>query len=209
MQETTTEHRLECDYLIVGAGAASLAFVDTLLTELPEANVILIDKKGGPGGHWINAYGFVRLHQPSRFYGISSSKLEGDSIPPFKHRANKYEILDYFQRFVDAKVGSNQLHFYPNCVYDFESEKKRITTGDGFEGNDLHCFRNVNGSDSYSVKVNVKLIDGTKGECIIPHGKLPTFSLESRRAKNEQLSWYLNPSCNSKCCRFPFAISCR
>ena len=54
---TATEHRLECDYLVIGAGAASLAFVDTLLTELPEIKIILIDKKEIPGGHWVDAYG--------------------------------------------------------------------------------------------------------------------------------------------------------
>lgn len=171
----TTEHRLECDYLVVGAGAASLSFVDTLLTELPETKVILIDKKEGPGGHWINAYGFVRLHQPSRFYGIASAKLEGDSVPPFKHRANKNEILEYFRRFVDTKVASNQLGFFPNCVYDFQSCESDV------QQKNLHYFRSVSGLDSYSVKVNVKLIDGTKGECIIPHGKLPTACLQSRR----------------------------
>ena len=176
MKENITEHQLECDYLVVGAGAASLAFVDTLLTELPETKVILIDKKEYPGGHWINAYGFVRLHQPSRFYGIASSKLEGDSIPPFKHRANKQEILDYFKRFVDAKIASDQLCFFPNCAYDFASTS---TSNDGDDEN-FHCFRSVDESESYTVKVHVKLIDGTKGECIIPHGRLQFWFFEAR-----------------------------
>eukprot|EP00594_Rhizosolenia_setigera_P016157 CAMPEP_0178975654 /NCGR_PEP_ID=MMETSP0789-20121207/23305_1 /TAXON_ID=3005 /ORGANISM="Rhizosolenia setigera, Strain CCMP 1694" /LENGTH=47 /DNA_ID= /DNA_START= /DNA_END= /DNA_ORIENTATION= len=34
--KNTTTSTLECDYLIVGAGAASMSFIDTLLTELPE-----------------------------------------------------------------------------------------------------------------------------------------------------------------------------
>lgn len=46
----SSSETLECDYLVVGAGAASLAFIDTLLTELPDTKVILIDKKEQPGG---------------------------------------------------------------------------------------------------------------------------------------------------------------
>ena len=170
MDKAGTKHRLQCDYLVVGAGAASLAFVDTLLTELPETKVILIDKKEAAGGHWVNAYGFVQLHQPSRFYGIASSKLEGDSDHPFKHRANKHEILDYFRRFVDAKVASDQLCFYPNCVYEFQTRNNNFAND--CEDKNVYWFRGVNGLESYRVKVRVKLIDGTKGECVIPHGRL-------------------------------------
>ena len=176
-----TGHRLECDYLVVGSGAASLAFVDTLLIELPETKIILIDKKESPGGHWVDAYGFVRLHQPSRFYGIASSQLEGDCLQtttptsfvhPKKHRANKQEILDHFGSFVDAKIASGRLGFYPKCVYEFETgEIYASSVSNGKEdNNNLHFFRSVDGSESYRVKVNVKVIDGTNGECIIPHG---------------------------------------
>ncbi len=180
MESTATQHELECDYLVVGAGAASLAFVDTLLTELPNTKVILIDKKGAPGGHWVNAYGFVQLHQPSRFYGIASSKLEANSVNPSKHRANKQEILHYFRNFVDTKVSSGQLSFYPNCIYKFKN-------GKGDERDDgTYCVRSVDGSKSYSVTVNVKLVDGTKGECIIPHGRL--FSLKKKCSSPSSLS---------------------
>ena len=171
-----TKHMLECDYLVVGAGAASLAFVDTMLTELPNiGKIILIDKKEHPGGHWVDAYGFVRLHQPSRFYGIASSCLEDSWIRTKQfdkqqdHRANKHEILAYFRRFVDAQVASGRLEFYPKCVYKFETNDQKISDQKKNDS-DLHIFRSVDGSELYQVKVNCKLIDGTKGECIIPHG---------------------------------------
>jgi hypothetical protein len=58
----------------VGAGAASIAFIDTLITELSSVKIVLVDKKQAPGGHWVDAYGFVvRLHQPSLLYGVASS----------------------------------------------------------------------------------------------------------------------------------------
>jgi len=159
---------LECDYLIVGAGAASMSFIDTLLTELPETKIILIDKKAAVGGHWVHAYDFVRLHQPSLVYGIASKQLEGNWMKlmlmkmtfPWNHRANKKEILKYFGGFVKEKIDLNQLDFYPNCVYDFHAS--------GGNDSSNHAFRSVDGSKSYEVKVKHKLIDATPGECIIP-----------------------------------------
>jgi cation diffusion facilitator CzcD-associated flavoprotein CzcO len=62
---------IETDYLIIGAGASGLAFADTLLDELPDAHITIVDRHGKPGGHWNDAYSFVNLHQPSAFYGVN------------------------------------------------------------------------------------------------------------------------------------------
>jgi cation diffusion facilitator CzcD-associated flavoprotein CzcO len=69
--------QLTCDYLVVGAGAAAIAFIDTLLTRHPSTSIkiVLVDKNPIPGGHWVNAYGYVRLHQPSIVYGVASRQL--------------------------------------------------------------------------------------------------------------------------------------
>ena len=64
---------LETDYLIVGAGAMGMAFADVLMTET-DATILLVDRVGRPGGHWNVAYPFVRLHQPSAFYGVNSRR---------------------------------------------------------------------------------------------------------------------------------------
>ena len=117
-----------CDYLVIGSGAASLSFIDTLLTECPTSKIILADKRNAPGGHWVDAYGYVRLHQPSMFYGVSSKQLEGDWLKllatqfmlPWKHRASKKEILTYYQKFVDEKIAAGQLQYFPGHQYDFE-----------------------------------------------------------------------------------------
>jgi hypothetical protein len=162
---------LACDYLVIGAGAAPLAFVDTLLTELPSTKVILIDKKAQPAGHWQDAYGFLRLHQPSVVYGVASKQLEGNWLRlmatkftfPWNHRATKNELLKYFGDFVEEKVAAEQLEFYPNCVYNFGQEAT---------SNGLYSFSTVDGTVNYQVKVNVKLVDGTAGECIVPSRKL-------------------------------------
>lgn len=47
---------IDTDYLIVGAGAAGLAFADALI-EACDADVVLVDRRHGPGGHWNDACG--------------------------------------------------------------------------------------------------------------------------------------------------------
>ncbi|MFN9772152.1 MAG: NAD(P)-binding protein [Burkholderiales bacterium] len=39
---------------MVGAGAAGLAFADTLLAET-DATIAIVDRRGRPGGHWNDA----------------------------------------------------------------------------------------------------------------------------------------------------------
>ena len=69
---------LETDYLVVGSGAAGMAFTDSLITET-DARIVMVDRRSAPGGHWNDAYPFVRLHQPSLYYGVNSTSLGSDS----------------------------------------------------------------------------------------------------------------------------------
>lgn len=180
-----TTKMLECDYLVVGAGASPLAFIDTLLTELPEAKVILIDKKPAPGGHWVDAYGYCKLHQPSIIYGIASKQLEGNWLKllltrftlPWNHRATKQEILTYFGDFVNEKVASERIDYYPSTIYNFESSDNGLSPL-GDKDYTIHYFSSVDGSASYKVKVNEKFIDGTHHECVIPHDSPLQFPVD-------------------------------
>lgn len=62
---------LTADYIVVGAGAMGMAFVDVIMTETL-ATILLVDNHDQAGGHWNDAYPFVRLHQASAFYGVNS-----------------------------------------------------------------------------------------------------------------------------------------
>ena len=57
--------------MVVGAGVSAMAFGDTLIDH-SDASVTIIDRRDSPGGHWNDAYPFVRLHQPSAWYGVAS-----------------------------------------------------------------------------------------------------------------------------------------
>jgi NAD(P)-binding Rossmann-like domain len=82
---------IEADYLVVGAGAMGLAFTDTLVSEL-NGTVVVVDRNDQPGGHWTAAYPFVRLHQPSAYYGVNSRGLGSDTIDQHGLNAGYYEL---------------------------------------------------------------------------------------------------------------------
>ncbi len=102
---------LETDYLVVGTGAAGMAFTDALLSH-SDATVTLVDRRHAPGGHWIDAYPFVRLHQPSAFYGVSSLPLGCDAVDQsginagFHEMASADELRTYYAQVMDQ-------HFLP------------------------------------------------------------------------------------------------
>merc|ERR1711933_521067 len=102
------------DYLVIGSGAASLSFIDTIMKQINNVTIIVVDKRNVPGGHWVDAYDYCCLHQPSIVYGIESKQLEGNWLKlmakkftlPWNHRASKKEILHYYLQFVNEKMKS-------------------------------------------------------------------------------------------------------
>jgi hypothetical protein len=114
---------IETDYLVVGAGAAGMAFTDALIAD-SDAEVVMVDRRHAPAGHWHNAYPFVRLHQTSTYYGVNSRTLGNDSIDEtglnagFYERATAPQICDYFQRVMDEHfLPSGQVQFVPMSDY--------------------------------------------------------------------------------------------
>src|SRR5689334_16262279 len=114
---------IEADYLVVGAGASGMAFTDAVLTG-SDARVVLVDRQHRPGGHWLDAYPFVSLHQPSANYGVSSRSLGEDRIDDsginagFYERASAPEICDYFLRVLEGDFAhSGRVRFLGMCEY--------------------------------------------------------------------------------------------
>jgi NAD(P)-binding Rossmann-like domain len=114
--------RIETDYLVVGAGAMGMAFTDALVDH-SDATVTLVDRRHGPGGHWLAAYPFVRLHQASSFYGVASARLgEGrvqESGPErgLQERATQPEVVGYYARALDRLRSTGRVEFLPNTDY--------------------------------------------------------------------------------------------
>src|SRR5689334_22783305 len=100
---------IETDYLVVGSGAAGMAFVDSL-TSASKSDVVIVDRRHAPGGHWNDAYPFVRLHQPSSYYGVNSLVLGTESLDRhgpnegMYERASAPEICAYFDRVMQQHL---------------------------------------------------------------------------------------------------------
>jgi hypothetical protein len=109
---------LDTDYLIIGSGAVGMAFADTLLHET-DARLLIVDRHHGPGGHWNDAYPFVRLHQPSAYYGVNSRALGGHlrDTHPLNHglceRATAAEIVAYYQGLMQHWLATGRVQYLP------------------------------------------------------------------------------------------------
>jgi hypothetical protein len=124
--------RLQTDYLISGAGASGLAFADTLLAET-DAHITLVDRRDKAGGHWNDAYPFVRLHQPSSYYGVASLGLGRGSIDKsvlnkgFEELATGQEVANYFHTVMrDRLLESGRVHFLPMSEHLGNGEVKQL-----------------------------------------------------------------------------------
>ncbi|MET0977471.1 MAG: FAD/NAD(P)-binding protein [Paeniglutamicibacter terrestris] len=116
-------HFVQADYLVVGAGAMGMAFADALIDHA-DVRVALVDRRHAPGGHWLDAYPFARLHQASAFYGVASTQLGDARVQQFgpeaglHERADVSEICAYYAHiFNDRMAGSGRVDFYNNCEY--------------------------------------------------------------------------------------------
>ncbi len=114
---------LEVDYLVVGAGASGMAFTDALIDHA-DVRVAMMDRRHAPGGHWLDAYPFVRLHQASAFYGVASTLLGGGRVQDhgpeagLHERASAPEICAYYGRVLsDRMLTSGKVEFLPSSEY--------------------------------------------------------------------------------------------
>lgn len=114
---------IEVDYAVIGSGAMGMAFADVLLTET-DATIAMIDRYGRPGGHWVRAYNYVRLHQPSAFYGVNSRALGSNRKDTAGGNAGLYElasgaeVLAYFDLVMNEQfLPTGRLQYLPMCEY--------------------------------------------------------------------------------------------
>ena len=163
--------QLETDYLVVGAGASGMAFVDTLI-EHSDADVVMVDRRHRPGGHWHDAYPFVRLHQPAAAYGVSSTMLGEDRIDETGVNAGMYElssaaeICSYYGDVMNrVLLPSGRVRFLPMSEYRQEGP------------NDYRVVSLLTGEETRIV-VRRRLVDATYIEPEIPATRRPRFQID-------------------------------
>ena len=137
-----------------------------------DAEVVLVDRRHRPGGHWLDAYPFVRLHQPSAYYGVESRTLGNDRIDEhgpnagFYERASGPEICDYYSRVLDE-------HLLP-------TGRVRFVGTSEYHGNngDGHLVVSLLDGSEILVKPRRKVVDATYVQSEIPSRHVPGFTVE-------------------------------
>jgi hypothetical protein len=160
-----TPDSIEADYLIVGAGAAGMAFADTMLTDT-NARILMVDRHHRPGGHWNDAYPFVRLHQPSAFYGVNSRELSHGTKDAVGWNKGLYdlaggaEVLGYFDQLMQQRfLPSGRVQYFPMCNVTSDDEFESVLTGQ-------HHRVNVH-----------KIVDATYSATAVPSTHPPKYSV--------------------------------
>ena len=180
---------IETDYLIIGSGAVGMAFADTLFHET-QCHMVIVDKHHGPGGHWNDAYSFVRLHQPSAFYGVNSRELGGEALDAsplnygMRERASSAQIIDYYEQVMQVFLASGRVTYLPMSSYDFSQ-----SDGDGLNQTELasrqirshqitsHIITSQITGDTTEVRVRKKLVDTTYLNTAVPSTHPPQYKV--------------------------------
>jgi hypothetical protein len=156
-------HNIDADYLVVGAGAMGMAFIDALVSET-ETRVVLVDRNHQPGGHWTTAYPFVRLHQPSAFYGVNSLRLGSDTIDQVGWNEGLYELATagevcaYYDHVMRQQfLPTGRVSYFPMSEY----------LGEG-------RFATLAGTE-YTVDVARRVVDATYMRVVVPSMRPPPY----------------------------------
>jgi hypothetical protein len=162
---------IETDYLVVGAGASGMAFTDALITS-SDAEVVVVDRRHRPGGHWNDDYPFVRLHQPSSLYGVTSTALGHDRIDEaginagFYERATAAELCDYYGRVLEEQ-------FLPSGQVRFFGTHDHLGTDE-----DGHVLRSRVTGQTTTVRVRRRLVDASYIESSLPSTHTRAYTVD-------------------------------
>ncbi|HVU71505.1 MAG TPA: NAD(P)-binding protein [Mycobacteriales bacterium] len=158
---------VDVDYLVVGAGAAGLAFTDALIDHA-DVRVAIVDRRRAAGGHWLDDYSFVRLHQASAFYGVASTPLGGGRVQTsgpeagLHERATGAEVCDYFAAVLERLVATGRVTFQGGC--DYVGDRRFVADESG---------------QSYEVPERCRIVDASYLSPAIPARTPPPFVVDA------------------------------
>jgi hypothetical protein len=150
---------LETDYLVVGAGAMGMAFTDALIDHA-DVHITLVDRRHAAGGHWQDAYPFVKLHQASLFYGVASTVLGGGNVQMsgpeagLQERARRSAIQAYYDDILYRRfLGSGRVSFLGGSEYHAADSSHFVTSRPSGETVRVHVRRRLVDASYLSPKI--------------------------------------------------------
>ncbi|KAI4945212.1 hypothetical protein J4E91_008191 [Alternaria rosae] len=161
---------ISVDYLVIGAGAMGMAFVDTMISDKKETTVAIVDRYSRPGGHWTVAYPFVTLHQPSHVYGVNSRQLGEEKVDQVGFNkglaevATGDEIVAYYTKVLNGTLlPSGRVTYYPLHNYTGDGEFQSIATG-----------------KTIRVGPNTRIVDSTYVKVAVPSMGPPLYEVSDK-----------------------------
>ena len=147
-----------------------MAFTDALIDHA-DVHVTLVDRRHAAGGHWLDAYPFVQLHQASVFYGVASTVLGTGAVQRrgpeagLQERARQSEINAYYDDILhDRFLGSGRVEFLGGSDYRRDGS--------------AHLVTSLVSGDTVRVDVRRRVVDATYLSPTIPAMTPPPFSVD-------------------------------
>src|SRR4051794_34995210 len=141
------------------------------LIDHADVHVTLVDRRHSAGGHWNDAYPFVRLHQASLFYGVASTVLGDGELQAtgpeegLQERARQPQIQAYFDDVLHRRfLGSGRVTFLEGGEYRSDGSSHLVTS--------------LVSGDTVRVRVRRRVVDATYLSPTIPATTPPPFAVD-------------------------------
>lgn len=161
---------MQTDYLVIGAGLQGLVFASEIITH-SQSTVTLVERRAQVGGHWNEAYPFVRLHQPSTYYGVGAVPLGSDKIEHqgvntgLFEQATGTEVRAHLDKALhDHLLPSGRVRFLPKHEY-LSGESGR------------HVAKSLATGKQTEIAVAKRLVDTTALKVQTPETHSPNFEI--------------------------------
>ena len=175
------------DYLVIGAGAMGMAFVDTILTD-SDRTVAIVDPNPRPGGHWTSAYPYVRLHQPATFYGVNSTPLGSDRIDQdgwnrgLVQLASYDEICAYYDKVMkEIFLPSGRVQYFPQHAYIGGGKFRSVETNKIYRAGEQSCIVDATYSRTEVPSLRPPPFEVARGVDVVAPNELPRIHRQFAR----------------------------
>ncbi|MEU1203795.1 FAD-dependent oxidoreductase [Nocardia sp. NPDC005825] len=110
-----------CDVCVVGAGIAGLNAMFVASRYLrADQTIALVDRHPGVGGMWVDAYPYVRLHQPHPLFTVGDIKWTLRKEPSYL--ATRTEVIEHFEHCLRVIGERVRVAEYFGCDYVSHAE---------------------------------------------------------------------------------------